>query len=51
MQAGERMGGGVMAEAIDYFLIQNILNRYSDAVDRGDFAKYLLQSFEGPAGG
>jgi hypothetical protein len=27
-----------MAEAIDYFLIQNLLNRYSDAVDRGDFA-------------
>jgi hypothetical protein len=26
-----------MAEAIDYFLIQNLLNRYSDAVDRGDF--------------
>jgi len=26
-----------MAEAIDYFLIQNMLNRYSDAVDRGDF--------------
>lgn len=28
-----------MAEAIDFFLIQNELNRYSDAVDRGDFAK------------
>lgn len=28
-----------MAEAIDYFLIQNQLNRYSDAVDRGDFEK------------
>lgn len=28
-----------MAEAIDYFLIQNLLNRYSDAVDRGDFEK------------
>lgn len=28
-----------MAEAIDYFLIQNMLNRYSDAVDRGDFKK------------
>ncbi len=28
-----------MAEAIDYFLIQNMLNRYSDAVDRGDFEK------------
>lgn len=27
-----------MAEAIDYFLIQNLLHRYSDAVDRGDFA-------------
>ncbi len=27
-----------MAEAIDYFLIQNLLNRYSDAVDRGNFA-------------
>ena len=26
-----------MAEAIDYFLIQNLLNRYSDAADRGDF--------------
>ena len=26
-----------MAEAVDYFLIQNLLNRYSDAVDRGDF--------------
>jgi hypothetical protein len=26
-----------MAEAIDYFLIQNMLNRYSDAVDRGAF--------------
>jgi hypothetical protein len=26
-----------VAEAIDYFLIQNLLNRYSDAVDRGDF--------------
>ena len=26
-----------MAEAIDYFLIQNLLHRYSDAVDRGDF--------------
>jgi len=26
-----------MAEAIDYFLIQNLLNRYSDAVDRGHF--------------
>ena len=26
-----------MAEAIDYFLIQNLLNRYADAVDRGDF--------------
>ena len=26
-----------MVEAIDYFLIQNLLNRYSDAVDRGDF--------------
>ncbi|MEZ4333642.1 MAG: nuclear transport factor 2 family protein [Myxococcota bacterium] len=26
-----------MAEAIDYFLILNMLNRYSDAVDRGDF--------------
>ena len=26
-----------MPEAIDYFLIQNLLNRYSDAVDRGDF--------------
>lgn len=28
-----------MAEAIDFFLIQNMLNRYSDAVDRGDFEK------------
>lgn len=28
-----------MAEAIDYFLILNMLNRYSDAVDRGDFEK------------
>jgi hypothetical protein len=28
-----------MAEAIDYFLIQNELNRYSDAVDRGDFER------------
>jgi len=28
-----------MAEAIDYFLIQNLLHRYSDAVDRGDFAR------------
>lgn len=28
-----------MAEAIDFFLIQNELNRYSDAVDRGDFEK------------
>jgi hypothetical protein len=27
-----------MPEAIDYFLIQNLLNRYSDAVDRGNFA-------------
>ena len=27
-----------MAEAIDYFLIQNLLNRYSDAVDRGNIA-------------
>lgn len=26
-----------MPEAIDYFLILNMLNRYSDAVDRGDF--------------
>ncbi|MBW2270348.1 MAG: nuclear transport factor 2 family protein [Deltaproteobacteria bacterium] len=26
-----------MAEAIDYFLIQNLLNRYSEAVDQGDF--------------
>ncbi len=26
-----------MAEAIDYFLIQNLLHRYSDAVDRADF--------------
>lgn len=26
-----------MPEAIDYFLIQNMLGRYSDAVDRGDF--------------
>lgn len=26
-----------MAEAIDYFLIQNLMHRYSDAVDRGDF--------------
>lgn len=26
-----------MAEAIDYFLIQNMLTRYSDAVDRGKF--------------
>jgi hypothetical protein len=30
-----------MAEALDYFLIQNLLNRYSDAVDRGDFAAQL----------
>jgi hypothetical protein len=28
-----------MADAIDYFLIQNLLHRYSDAVDRGDFAR------------
>ena len=28
-----------MAEAIDYFEIQNLLHRYSDAVDRGDFAR------------
>ena len=28
-----------MAEAIDYFHIQNLLHRYSDAVDRGDFAR------------
>ena len=28
-----------MAEAIDYYLILNMLNRYSDAVDRGDFEK------------
>src|SRR5690606_8049456 len=28
-----------MAEAIDYFLILNMLNRYSDAVDRGDFER------------
>ena len=28
-----------MAEASDYFLIQNLLNRYSDAGDRGDFEK------------
>lgn len=28
-----------MAEAIDYFMIQNLLNRYSDAVDRGDFER------------
>jgi SnoaL-like domain len=28
-----------MAEAIDYFQIQNLLHRYSDAVDRGDFAR------------
>jgi len=26
-----------MPEALDYFLIQNMLNRYSDAVDRGAF--------------
>ncbi len=26
-----------MPEAIDYFLIQNLLNRYSDLTDRGDF--------------
>lgn len=26
-----------MPEAIDYFEIQNLLHRYSDAVDRGDF--------------
>lgn len=26
-----------MAEAIDFFHIQNLLHRYSDAVDRGDF--------------
>lgn len=26
-----------MPEAIDYFQIQNLLHRYSDAVDRGDF--------------
>ncbi len=26
-----------MPEAIDFFLIQNMLNRYSDAVDRGAF--------------
>ena len=28
-----------MAEAIDYFEILNLLHRYSDAVDRGDFAR------------
>jgi len=28
-----------MAEAIDYFQILNLLHRYSDAVDRGDFAR------------
>ncbi len=26
-----------MADGVDYFQIQNLLNRYSDAVDRGDF--------------
>jgi len=26
-----------MIDGIDYFLIQNLLHRYSDAVDRGDF--------------
>ena len=28
-----------MAEAIDYFLIQDLLHRDSDALDRGDFAR------------
>ena len=31
-----------MAEAIDFFLIQNMLNRYSDAVDSGDCDAFVL---------
>lgn len=34
-----------MPEAIDYFMIQNLLHRYSDAVDKGDFA-YVGAMFE-----